>query len=635
MPRHSAHCLTCELTGDKIREHNRQTFHLVLRGVAEPTATSSARGRSPAASDPRSVLNNIQARSQSPHHHAFGPTPPPGATRRTPAGQSAFSGFAVPNAPNFTPQQVQQMQTQLQQGMAAWSSGLQREAVNRAMVNHQINQNQSARAAMGLHGVGDAGVAQGLNVIDASRGRVSPGLHPYTRTTVREGYADGQPYRVTNTETWTPLSTGEVQNIIRGADAGQATQAITNAMQRSESPAPFGPAHTVLSTPFYPSMGSRAGSRRGTPDPASRSVSGGSTYFASNPLQLRATGPLTPEVYILSSPQGPRALLVNNTSDTYYTPTGRHVSGQTTSLTSRIRASAPMWQATTPLVQPPDGPLAQHGDGQPQPAAAAQPPAAQAAPPADAAMPPLVPGHHNQIVAPGVAQLWQHLWLLVRLGFFVWWLTYSNTSWTRWFTVIAVAITIFLVNTGVLNGLYDQVAGPVRRHVDQLLPLPRLQNQAAPEAAGDHPAAQGHADRPAAAPEPAQVAARLVAQRQQANATWLTSFARRLERAGLLFLASIAPGVAERHIAQLEAEERAARRQREEAAAAAATAVAANEATEDSTVGEQAATTAPEQPENRDGERRQDGTGGDAVRREGLAEGGVRPENVPEPLVAF
>jgi len=35
-------------------------------------------------------------------------------------------------------------------------------------------------------------------------------------------------------------------------------------------------------------------------------------------------------------------------------------------------------------------------------------------------------------------------------------------------------------------------------------------------------------------------------------------FARRLERAGLLFVASIAPGVAERHIAQLEAQERAA-----------------------------------------------------------------------------
>ncbi|KAH6669130.1 hypothetical protein F5X68DRAFT_265240 [Plectosphaerella plurivora] len=634
---------------DTIKEDARQTFHLVLRGIIEPTP-SAVRGRSPATSDPRSVLNNIQARSQSPHHHLFGSAPPTGAARRTPSNQPGFSGFAVPSAPNFTPQQTQQMQAQLQQaqqqmqaqiqaqmqGIPGWPPGLQREAVNRAMANHQINQNQSARAAMGLHGVGDTGAAPGLNVVDTGRGRVSPGLHPYTRTTIRDGYAEGQPYRVTNTETWTPLTTGDVQNILRGADAGQATQAMTNAMQRSDSPSPFGPPPPVSSTPFYPTMGSRAGSRMGTPDPASRSVSGGSTQIASHPQQLRATPPSAPEVYILSSPQGPRAVLINNNSDTYYTPVTRLSTGQAPSLISRIRPPAPMpWQAAVPLVQQTGAAHAQHVTGQPQAAGPAQPPVAQAPPPpADGAAPAAIPGHpNNQIVAAGIAQLWQHLWLLVRLGFFVWWLTYSNSSWARWFTVIAVAVTIFLVNTGVLNGLYDQVAGPVRRHVDHLLPLPRLQNQAAAQPQAAQPQAQTNV--PAVAPVPAQAAARLIAQRRRDNATWLMNFARRLERAGLLFLASIAPGVAERHIAHLEAEERAARRQREEAEAAAAAAAAEAAAQEAAEGGQEATTETTEMTEDgHDGHDGQAGGDGASAQQDGPAEG-APAANAPEPLVAF
>lgn len=54
-----------------------------------------------------------------------------------------------------------------------------------------------------------------------------------------------------------------------------------------------------------------------------------------------------------------------------------------------------------------------------------------------------------------------------------------------------------------------------------------------------------------------------MAQRQQQNANWFVDQVRRLERAGLLFLASIAPGVAERHIAALEAQEQAERERRE------------------------------------------------------------------------
>lgn len=68
-------------------------------------------------------------------------------------------------------------------------------------------------------------------------------------------------------------------------------------------------------------------------------------------------------------------------------------------------------------------------------------------------------------------------------------------------------------------------------------------------------------------PDPADMAARLVAQREREN--WLQGQIRRVERASLLFLASIAPGVAERHIANMEAEARAERQRAEEAAEAA------------------------------------------------------------------
>lgn len=94
-------------------------------------------------------------------------------------------------------------------------------------------------------------------------------------------------------------------------------------------------------------------------------------------------------------------------------------------------------------------------------------------------------------------------------------------------------------------------------------------------------------------PDPAQTAARLVEQRRNDNGHWLLDQIRRLERAGLLFLASIAPGVAERHIANMEAAERAERerqeaaeraererREEQERAAAEATATAVDAASE-------------------------------------------------------
>lgn len=178
--------------------------------------------------------------------------------------------------------------------------------------------------------------------------------------------------------------------------------------------------------------------------------------------------------------------------------------------------------------------------------------------------------HGNPPVAalpPLLMQLWPHIWLVFRLALFVWFFTNPNTSWSRWFTVICIAFFIFILSTGVLNGIPDHIWRPLGRHLENLIPLEQPR-QAAGQDQNDV-AGEGQE------PNPADMAARLVAERHGGDG-WLMMQLRRLERAGLLFLASIAPGVAERHIANLEAAARA-ERERREAAAAAAAAAAQNE----------------------------------------------------------
>ncbi|ENH63004.1 hypothetical protein FOC1_g10006616 [Fusarium oxysporum f. sp. cubense race 1] len=114
---------------------------------------------------------------------------------------------------------------------------------------------------------------------------------------------------------------------------------------------------------------------------------------------------------------------------------------------------------------------------------------------------------------------------------------------------------------------------PLGRHLENLIPAEPRRRQAI---AGEDQQNQ----QPRQNPDPTEMARRLVAQHQGPE-SWLLSQVRRVERAGLLFLASIAPGVAERHIANLEAAARAERERREaeerEAEAAAAAAAAQNE----------------------------------------------------------
>ena len=156
--------------------------------------------------------------------------------------------------------------------------------------------------------------------------------------------------------------------------------------------------------------------------------------------------------------------------------------------------------------------------------------------------------------------------------------------------VSGLAVLVFIINTGVFNGIFEQLWGPVRRHVEALIPLagpeaaqipainaviprvPPADGQAEP-AQAQEPAAQRHGQRRGEL-DPAQVAAHLIEQHRQRNAapSWLMTQIRRAEHAMLLFLASLVPGVGERHIAAREAEANAAEAERQRLIDAAAAA---------------------------------------------------------------
>lgn len=372
-----------------------------------------------------------------------------------------------------------------------------------------------------------------------------------------DGYptSDGLHHRFRGGGAENGLSETEVQNILRGADARQAILTMTNAMQRSASGTSLGPQ-----------------SGRATPSSASPAPSGSAAVTASQPTF--STLQASPEVYILYSPTGPRALLINShNSETYYSPLARATSHSPFLGLPNLPTFRPNSAQTgttpdqpTPGTEQSEQDSADQGDAQARLRRRVRgrinQPAVQVGP----------ARRHHPGAAAFVARIWPHFWLAFRLGLFVWWFTSPASSWPRWAAVIGIAVAIFVLNTGALDGFADTVWRVICRHMEDLIPMAD-QNRAAVEANQN----QNQAPRQGVPEEnlqPEEMAARLVRERRRANAAWLLDRVRRAERAGLLFLASIAPGVAERHIANLEAE---VERQRREAEAAEAPRRAADE----------------------------------------------------------
>lgn len=442
---------------------------------------------------------------------------------------------------------------------------------------------------------------------------------------------------------------------MHGADATRAAQAMTSAMQRNASgPAPahmaadlanfnynnpIQPIQPGVTTPIFPGL-SRNASRTGTPDPSSRSVSYGSGSLPTMPQPQLYPQPQQghPEVYILSSPTGPRGLLINNGSEMYATPNFRptpwtpnyyrlpnplaplpHVAQAQYPMTMPIPGQAEAQIDAPAMPQPQQPQLAPQPHLQPQPQP--QPQAHIARPPgmrrviaerAGVQPGPQLRAHANPGAGALAAAAWPHIWLLVRLVAFAWWFSYTNPSWERWLSLIVAFFVVFAINTGFLNNVVHNAFHPVREQLEGMIPFadpnrPEGQEQGQQgQQQGQQQNQQGGAggvgQNQTDGFDPAQVAARLVAQRQAENGNWLREQMRRIERASILFLASFAPGVAERHIQQLEERERAERRAAEEARAAAERAAAE--------AAEQAAQQAEEG--NGEGQEGQEGQAGQA-----------------------
>ena len=282
-----------------------------------------------------------------------------------------------------------------------------------------------------------------------------------------------------------------------------------------------------------------------------------------------------PTVYILSSPQGPQALLLQN-SDTYYTlpQTVRRHRTESPTPVAADQAQAEEGDPVVPhgLRDEPAQHLARRGNRHHH------------------QIPPLEPvgaPHGNPGAGALGARIGPMVWLIIRLAGFVWFFTAGNNSWPRFVMITALAVLVFIINTGIFNGIAEALWGPVRRHVEALIPLagpeaalvpaanaaaiPQQQVRGAPPADGLRPRRRrGELDE-------VEVAARLIRQQREGRADWWITQVRRAEHAALLFLASLVPGVGERHIAAREAAANAAEAERQrELEAAEATAAAEN-----------------------------------------------------------
>jgi hypothetical protein len=509
-------------------------------------------------------------------------------------------------------------------------------------VQNLINQQRERAAAEGRQG------AQATNTIPNNgsptpSGRASPNIHRpnHTTTHTREGVGpNGERWQITVNETTTtfpaqqpaphhhpqhPIYVGNhpalnLEAILRGADRIHAAQNMQNNVERTTSnPLPTGASTSSTAQGQHPPTPSSDTSVAANTPATTTSSTSSSTV--ENPSEIRnhpssgATtvanlapnnpGDLDPMAYVLMSPEGPRALLFHG-SQTYYTPR----------LSSRRRRN--------------DSPLPPPGQGQGE----GVEPARYAGFPEfrnrnERRGPrhrngqdnrqennPLEPVNANAHANPGAgalgAQIGPMLWLLVRLAGFVWFFTAGNSSWTRFFMVTGLAVVVFVINTGIFNGIAEQLWGPIRRHVEALIPLAGPEaalvpaaNAAIPQRGEAAPAGdQGARRRRHGELDPAEVAAHLLEQHRQRNGGWLMAQIRRAEHAALLFLASLVPGVGERHIAAREAEANAAEAERQRNADAAAATANAEETNADQTAGSsgEKQDTQEQQPENAEGE---------------------------------
>lgn len=158
-----------------------------------------------------------------------------------------------------------------------------------------------------------------------------------------------------------------------------------------------------------------------------------------------------------------------------------------------------------------------------------------------------------------------HVWLLIRLFGFVYFFT-GGGGHVRTIVLGLCAFMVFIAQTGVFRPFLQSIWEPFRRHVENILPLATNERPYIAQGANAGNNADVMQIRAAlgveAVPNPHQAAERLLRERDRREGGIFRQNLRRLERALALFVASLVPGVGERHIAARDAAE-AARREEE------------------------------------------------------------------------
>ncbi|KAM3070230.1 hypothetical protein ACMFMG_010067 [Clarireedia jacksonii] len=404
-------------------------------------------------------------------------------------------------------------------------------------------------------------------------GGLAPNLHNpnHSTTYTREGVGpNGERWHVTVNETTTtvPISqlahrnnhssasatqvgtnpAANLQHMLRNMDRLMASHNQPNGARRASS----NPPSARTRTPISPSLTTPTAGASSIPrSPASAvllnpAANASAPSLVTNPTTSSNNTPpstVEPMVYILTSPSGPRALLINN-SESFYTPR----------LTRHRQSNGPA-QANGQPREPSVFPEFRNRNAQRGGRRGGRPRLNEEAPIGFAQV-------HNREARPGVPvalRLFNMLWLVIRLIGFVWFFTSGNNSWSRLFLMTGLAAIVFIVNTGFFAGAFqsiaDQVLGPIRRHLENLIPLAGPDAALVPAANAVVVPQNGAAETGDRARvrrgelDEAEVAARLLEQQRRANTGWLATQMRRAERAALLFIASLIPGVGERHIA--------------------------------------------------------------------------------------
>ncbi|KAJ5491348.1 hypothetical protein N7539_002915 [Penicillium diatomitis] len=250
-------------------------------------------------------------------------------------------------------------------------------------------------------------------------------------------------------------------------------------------------------------------------------------------------------IYLLSAPDGRKSLII---------PPLPSASPFVSRPTPSLRQNLPLtlFPSTSSNVLHPPSDTLNHGQtsGQPQPTRTIQPNQADNGHPRGQNPAVILQNALNQRAANAqprreienilAGNFVSRIWLFMRLYFFIFMIT-NPGSWTRYLLVTVAVLVTLASESSIPERLHGALIAPVQRHLERLTQM------------------GGPAD-------PARPAAGAGAERNARNPAWgeLWATVQSLERAVVLLLASLVPGIGERQVEARNAAEAEAQRQRQE-----------------------------------------------------------------------